>query len=459
MRKLIATLGLVVITASASPAWAQAKLAPRAKSLKQLLELVKGGWRADSTQIKAREAEFKADRNNRKTLLKQAQATLTKLQKQSEALEKEFDHNEALVPKLEETLKTRLGTMGELFGVIRQMAGTARANLANSLVNIQYPGRGDKLEPLTKSRSLPSIDQLQTLWYQLQHEMIESGKVSRFATKVVTANGDEQELDVVRIGVFNAVARGKYLVANEKNSQLVELARQPSGRYLSTLKDLEQSQGGYVRVAIDPSGGQLLSVLVQTPTFLERIPFGGVIGYIIIALGLATFLLALLRLAYLTFVNMKVRLQQRSKQVKTNNPLGRVLGVYGQNPNMDTETLELKFDEAIIRESARLNRGLWAVKIVSVVAPLMGLLGTVTGMIQTFQAITMYGTGDPKTMAGGISEALVTTMLGLMVAIPLVLLHSWMSSMSRRMVEVMEEQSTGIVAKRREEICRADSAG
>jgi biopolymer transport protein ExbB len=456
MRKLIVILGMVALAGSA---WGQEKQAPRAKSLKELLKMVEGGWKTESQEIKQREAEFMADKNKRKVLLRQARATLAKLQKQSEALEKAFDNNEALVPKLEETLKTRLGTMGELFGVIRQMSGTARANLKNSLVNIQYPGRGDLLEPLTKSRTLPSIEQLQTLWYQLQHEMIESGKVVRFKTKVVTPDGDEREEEVIRIGVFNAVADGKYLVAGERNEKLVELARQPSGRYLSTLKNLEEAQDGYVRVAVDPSGGQLLSVLVQTPTFMERIPFGGVIGYIIIALGLGTLLLALLRLLYLAFVNLKVRLQQRSKEVKTNNPLGRVLSVYGQNPQMDTETLEHKFDEAIIRETARLNRGLWAVKIVSVVAPLLGLLGTVTGMIQTFQAITMYGTGDPKTMAGGISEALVTTMLGLMVAIPLVLLHSWMSSMSRRMVEVMEEQSTGIVAKRREEICNADAAG
>jgi len=456
MKKLIVILGVVALAGSA---WGQAKKPPRAKSLKELLKMVEGGWKAESTDIKKREAEFLANKNKRKAMLKEAQAALAKLQKRSEALEKQFDQNEALVPRLEETLKTRLGTMGELFGVIRQMAGTARANLTNSLTNIQYPGRGDKLEPLTKSRTLPSIEQLQTLWYQLQHEMIESGKVARFKTKVVTADGDEQEKEVVRIGVFNAVADGKYLVAGERNDKLVELARQPSERYLSTLKDLEAAKEGYVRVAVDPSGGQLLSVLVQTPTFMERIPFGGVIGYIIIALGLGTLLLALLRLAYLAFVNLKVRLQQRSKEVKTNNPLGRVLSVYGQNPNIDTETLEHKFDEAIIRETSRLNRGLWAVKIVSVVAPLLGLLGTVTGMIQTFQAITMYGAGDPKTMAGGISEALVTTMLGLMVAIPLVLLHSWMSSMSRRMVEVMEEQSTGIVAKRREEICSADTAG
>jgi biopolymer transport protein ExbB len=457
MKRLIGVLGLIVATALA--ARAQEAKPQKAKSLQELLEMVRGGFKTESAEMQKREAEFLSDKNRRKALLKEAQATLAGLQKRSEVLEKQFDSNEALVPKLEETLKTRLGTMGELFGVIRQMAGETRANLQLSLVSAQYPGRADRLAPLAQSKSLPSIEQLQELWYQLQHEMIESGKVVRFRANVVTDEGQEKEMDVIRIGVFNAVAESKYLVFNERIGKLVELGRQPTQRYLSTVKDLEEAKEGYVRVAVDPSRGQLLSLLVETPTFMERIPFGGVIGYIIIALGLATLFLALLKILYLLFVGTKVRLQQRSQDIKTSNPLGRVLEVHSKNPQADTETLERKLDEAILRESARLNRGLWAVKVVSVVSPLLGLLGTVTGMIQTFQTMMLFGTGDPKLMAGGISEALVTTMLGLMVAIPLVLLHSFMSSMCRRMVEVLEQQTTGIIARRREEICRADSAG
>lgn len=457
MKSILRCIGLLTVVAFAVPAGAQqAEKLPT--SLGELLQKVKNGWREQSQENKKREAEFLAAKNKQAKLLKQAQATLKKLQARSEALEKQFNNNEAELPKLEETLKIRLGTMGEMFGVIRQVAGDTRTQLENSLISAQLPGRGKQLAPLTHSRTLPSIKQLETMWYLLQQQMIESGKVVRFKTNVVTADGDEKMLDVIRVGPFNAVANNRYLNWMPDVHKLVALARQPSRRYLTTVEDLEQAKKGYVRFAVDPSRGSLLSLLVQTPTFWEQIDFGGLIGYIIIVLGLATLALALLRLLILGFVSLKVRRQKSRKEAKPNNPLGRILGIYSKNPNMDTETLETKLDEAIMRETAKMDRFLWAVKIVSVVSPLLGLLGTITGMIKTFQAITLFGTGDPKLMAGGISEALVTTMLGLMVAIPLVLLHSWMKSISRGVIEVLEEQSTGILAQRREELCRVDPA-
>jgi biopolymer transport protein ExbB len=251
----------------------------------------------------------------------------------------------------------------------------------------------------------------------------------------------------VRVGVFNAVSRGKYLAWQPDVRKLTEIARQPPSRYVSTVGDLE-SATDTVRFAIDPSRGSILSLLVQTPDTIERLQYGGIIGYLIIGLGVLGFIIGLLRLVYLFLVGSRVRSQQKAAEPKANNPLGRVLAVAKQNPDLDTESLELKLDEAILREQAGLERFLWLIKVVSVVAPLMGLLGTVTGMIRTFQAITLFGTGDPKLMAGGISEALVTTMLGLIVAIPLVLMHSWVSSMSRDLMDVIGEQSAGIIARR-----------
>jgi biopolymer transport protein ExbB/TolQ len=183
--------------------------------------------------------------------------------------------------------------------------------------------------------------------------------------------------------------------------------------------------------ALDPSRGSILKVLIQTPGFIERIKFGGTVGYTIIVLGLLAGFLAIVRWVVVFLTGRKVAAQKKSDQVSDTNPLGRVLGVYESNREADVETLELKLDEVILRESASLDKLLWAVKVVSVVAPLMGLLGTVTGMIRTFQAITLFGTGDPKMMASGISEALVTTMLGLYVAIPLVLLHALVSNTSK----------------------------
>ena len=143
-----------------------------------------------------------------------------------------------------------------------------------------------------------------------------------------------------------------------------------------------------------------------------------------------------------------VKAQSSAKKPNANNPLGRVMKVGNDNLDKDIETLELKLAEAIMSERPAIERGINVVKIISVVAPLAGLLGTVTGMIVTFQQITLFGTGDPKIMAGGISQALVTTVLGLVVAIPTTLAHSFLQSSARSVVDVLEEQATGIVAEK-----------
>ncbi|RME20472.1 MAG: hypothetical protein D6806_16290 [Deltaproteobacteria bacterium] len=431
-------------------------------SLDQLLEKVRQGWRTESELNKKREEFFRAEHAKQLKMLKEAKAELERQKKLSEKLELTFDKNEAEIARLEQTLQTRMGTMGELFGVIRQMAGDAMGQLKSSLVAAQYPGREKLIKPLVVSKGLPTIEQLHTLWYLLQQEMVESGKVVRFTAPVITPTGEEKQMKVVRVGVFNAVADGKYLGWDIKadNPKLKVMPRQPASRYLDGVKDLENATEGYVRFAVDPSEGQILSLLVDTPTFKERISYGGVIGYIIIVLGLLAMLGAIIRFVYLAVVSVLVKKQRLSKKASPRNPLGRILLIHEQNPALEISALESKLDEAILRESTKLNRFLWAIKIVSVVAPLLGLLGTVTGMIRVFQDIMLMGTGDPKIMAGGISEALVTTMLGLMTAVPLVLLHSLLISMSRRVVEVLELQSAGIVARRREEACEdASQAG
>ena len=117
----------------------------------------------------------------------------------------------------------------------------------------------------------------------------------------------------------------------------------------------------------------------------------------------------------------------------------------------DVETLELKLAEQILVERSSIDTGIWLVRLISVVAPLLGLFGTITGMINTFQAITLFGTGDPKTMANGISEALVTTMLGLMTAIPATFMAAIMANYAKNILTVLEEQSTGMIAAASEE--------
>jgi biopolymer transport protein ExbB len=424
--------------------------APKAKSLDELLRQVKSGWRTERADIKKREEDFKKAKQSQASKLAQAKAERLREEARSERMEAEFEANEKQISELEDDLRKQLGTLGELFGVVRQVAGDTRGHVDNSVVSSQIPDRAAFLEELGQSRSLPSIDHLERLWYTLLQQMTESGKIVRFNTTVIDADGQETARDVIRVGVFNAISGGKYLRWLPEVGKLSELSRQPPSRYLSTVSNLEAATSGLNTFAIDPSRGSILAMVIETPSQRERIAQGGPIGMTIIGIGLLAGVVGLMRLAVTLVVGRKVKAQQRSDKANDGNPLGRVLGVYEENRNTDIETLELKLDEAILRESAKLDRFLWAIKVVSSVAPLMGLLGTVTGMIRVFTTITLVGTGDPKMMASGISEALVTTMLGLLVAIPLVLIHAFVSSRKKEIVEVLQEQSTGLVARRAE---------
>ncbi len=227
------------------------------------------------------------------------------------------------------------------------------------------------------------------------------------------------------------MADGKYLEMNPVTGTVAELLRQPASRYADGINALQQSNGNIVEFGLDPTGGSILGLLVQAPNMAERIDQGGLVGYIILAVGAVGLLLALERLISLTLIKLRVDRQLKSTEVRNDNPLGRLLQVRAQFPHADTETLELKLTEAILGEVPKLSRNLTIIKIISVVAPLMGLLGTVTGMIVTFQAITLFGTGDPKLMAGGISTALVTTVQGLVVAIPMTLLYAMLNTRSK----------------------------
>ena len=280
--------------------------------------------------------------------------------------------------------------------------------------------------------------------------MTQQGQVVRYRARVLTLEGQIEERDVVRAGPFSAMSRGRYLLWEPAQEKLRELTRQPPSKYLNTVQDFENTTSGFARLAVDPSRGSLLNALTDTPNAQERVSQGGYVGYTILVLGISAGVLGLFRWVIVSFTSRKVAAQQKSDYASDDNPLGRVLSVFEQNRQADAETLELKLDTAVLRESSKLERFLWLVKTVSVVAPLLGLLGTVTGMIQTFQAITLFGAGDPKMMAGGISEALVTTMLGLMTAIPLVLLYDTLSNSTRRIIDVLDEQSAGLIAARSE---------
>lgn len=429
-----------------------------AKSLDELLGFVKQGQINEARENKKREAEFIRAKASQAKLVSMAKAERTREEKRSAKLEATFEQNELKVADKQRQLKERLGTLTELFGHLTSTAGDLRGNFSNSIISAQFPNRevflDEMIAKMSGAEKLPSIEEIERLWFELQREMTESGRIVTFEKEVSHPGGEKSVAKVLRVGSFNLVSEdGSYLQYIPETGSLTELSSQPSGPYLGWAKGAAASTEGFSAFGVDPTGpagGSYLAALINTPTLMERFEQGGNIGKAIAAVGIFAFILAIWRLFVLTIINAKVSAQLKSDKANTNNPLGRVLMVHEQNPTMDTETLELKLSEAILREVPKIEFGLNLLKIIAAIAPLMGLLGTVTGMIITFQAITIFGAGDPKAMAGGISGALVTTVLGLLVAIPTVLLHTLTSGQAKKVVQVLDEQSTGLIAEHTE---------
>jgi len=433
---------------------ANAQTGDDARSMAELLQLIEQGQARDSQEARQRESAFAQARNQQQSLLNQARAERTRQENVSAQLEQQFEENQQRIITARQALDERLGALKELFGVLQTVAGDTQGVFNTSLTNIQYPDRGEFLVELGSkmagASSLASIADIERLWAMLHQEIVESSRVVRFNNLVTKADGQQEEMEVVRVGSLNIINENGYLKHDSQEGTLTELARQPESRYTSTTGDLLDADSGVVSFGVDVTRGTILGLLVESPTIKDRIEQGGIVGYCIIALGIVGLLIAIWRWFGLTGDSRKVSAQLKRETASTDNPLGRVLAAYESNRGADTETVELKLSEAALKEMPGLTKGLLFIKVVSAVAPLMGLLGTVTGMIKTFQVITLYGAGDPKMMAGGISQALMTTVLGLVVAIPMVLLHTVVSGQSRKIINILQSQSAGIVAQHSE---------
>ncbi|MGQ8364895.1 MotA/TolQ/ExbB proton channel family protein [Glaciecola sp. 1036] len=426
----------------------------KALDLDALLKQLEEGKFAQTQQNKQREADFVSQRAEQERILRETTARRDALLRQSEQLETQFEENEFKLADLNGALDNRLGSLKELFGVLQQVAGDTKNKFYNSVISAQIPGRAEFLDEMAQSMGnsskLASIEEIERVWFEIQREMTESGKVTKFTAEVVEAGGSKVNKEITRVGPFALVANGKYLDYDSVTETVAELIRQPQPRFLSSIEELEASDGELVQFGLDPTGGSILGLLVQAPSLKERVEQGGIVGYIILIVGAIGLALALVRLVGLSITQLGVNKQLKSDEFKDSNPLGRVMQVRDKYPHADTESLELHLTEAILGEVPKLGRFLTIIKIISVVAPLMGLLGTVTGMIITFQQITLFGTGDPKLMAGGISTALVTTVLGLVVAIPMTLLYAILNTRSKNIVYVLQEQAAGVIAERAE---------
>lgn len=445
MKKLIITLAAIAAAVTGAPAWSQGN------DLQQLLQEVKRARTQLSEENQEREARFRRERDNQRALLREVQSDLARAEQRSDQLTAQFNQNETQLAEMNENLRVQVGNFGELFGVFRQMAGDTVGTIRSSIITAQHDDRMETAQRLAEIKGLPAIEDIEALQELLLSEMVHSAQVVRFPDTIVRADGTAEDAEVVRVGVHNLSTGDRFLTYDTETGSIKSLPRQPRDRYREMAANLfEASPDEIVGMAVDPSRGSLLSLLIQAPSFKERVDQGGIVGYVTIGLGIIGLLIALWRWVYLGAVGTGIRRQLKSETPNENNPLGRILKVYHDNKNADPETLELKLDEAILREAPRLEKWQSAIKVLAAVAPLLGLLGTVTGMIATFQAITLFGTGDPKLMAGGISQALVTTVIGLVVAIPLVLLHSVVSGRSRAQIEILEEQTAGIIAQQAE---------
>ena len=425
-----------------------------ALTLSELVKAVKKSATESSAENKQRLAEFQRERNQQQKLLTNARNTLAELERNTDALKLEFDENEKTLASLETVRFERAGNLGEMQGSVKILAGDMRSRVENSLSSAQFDGRAEFLGELAAKKELPTIEDLKQLWFEMTREIAEQAKIVKFTAPVLNAEGEiENNVNVIRLGAFNAFDMdGNFLTWNAdglaNKGVLYRLDKQPTGKYKGLANAfVKASPGTVVHAPLDYTKGTILQMVVQTPSVKDKVKQGKEVGYVIIGLGILGLLLALWKFLSLFVSGSKIKRQLKSKTPSSSNALGRIMQIYTDNPNSDVETLELKMDEAILRETAPLESGLSFIKVMYVIAPLLGLLGTVVGMIATFQMITLFGTGDPKSMAGGISQALVTTVLGLVVAIPLTILHSVLQSMARKQSQVLEEQSAGIIAR------------
>ncbi len=447
---ILATLIMAIGVASVH---AQKKVESDAQSMEQLLDYIRQGVDRDQKDLQQREDRFRRNQRERNRLTQTAKRERNKESARSTRLERLVESNKIKIDNKKKQLEETLGGLTELFGHLIASAGDLRGGFETSIIGVHFPDRIPFLTALIEKAStgenLPSIKDFEQLWLIMNREMVESGKVVKFQSQVSNPAGEIESRNVVRIGSFNIVDEdGNYLSYRE--GKLGELPRQPSGGYLSWAEDLAVADDGYHPIGVDPTGptgGTFLSALIDSPTLIERWQQGGIIGYIITGVGVFAVLLALWRLLALFGVAGRVSWQlKNTDNPNKNNPLGRVFAVASGEQNL--EALEIKVTEAVLKEVPKLESGQALLKIIAGIAPLMGLLGTVTGMILTFQGIVIFGAGDPKAMAGGISQALVTTVLGLLVAIPTVLLHTLVSGRSKKIIQILEEQSTGLIATR-----------
>ena len=443
MKQVLNSLVLAAAVMSAS------FTATAAGELDKLLDQVKKDRISEGQLNKKREREFASAKANKQALLTKAKNELKAEKDRGVRLQKQYAQNEKTLAVRAAELDTAQGTLGEMFGVVRRAANNTIGSVSSSIISSQYPGRAELFAQLAEARELPTTKELEELWIGLQTEMTESGKVVKFEGEVSKLAGGVDVEQITRVGSFNLVKdSGNYLIYNSDVQTIQPLGKEAEAHFRSSAENLANASAGeLVPFYLDPSRGGILRLNTQKATLEDRYEQGGTPGYVITAVLALGFLIAIMSLFTTITEGSAIKKQLRdTSNPSDKNALGRILKIYQENKGSDVENLELKLDEAILRETPRIERGINTIKILAAVAPLLGLLGTVIGMIETFQQITLFGTGDPKLMAGSISMALVTTAMGIIAALPLIFVHSIVHARAKTIIHILDEQSAGIIA-------------
>jgi biopolymer transport protein ExbB len=414
--------------------------------MQALLESVRKDRIEEAREDQARERRFVQMHDQRQSMLEAARAALSRERARAEPLSEAWTERQTELNALRERHAEVTGELGDLQALFSRTVEAMRETLATSLTALDHPDRLAALAQLTRIDGMPAAADLEALWELMLGEAIATGEVSRFPNPVVDETGVTHEGTVVRAGDFNVVSNGRYLRRDPRTGGLAEAGTQPSGPARGMAAEFGVIEAGTAPLAVDPQRGAALAALQGAPDWTTRIRQGGVIGYLIVALGIAGLFLTIERWVSLSRTGRRMERQRSHDVPDSGNPLGRLLRVRDGSGNGDLETLALRLDEAILTEIPSLRRGLGALSVIAAVAPLLGLLGTVTGIIETFQALTLYGAGDPRMLSGGISLALVTTVMGLIVAIPLVMSHSILSAKSNAVVQVLDETAAALTA-------------
>lgn len=452
--RLAATALLAVLTL-------QAPLAQAAvPALDELLGLIREKAVAENNANREREARFNRELQEQEQRLQQALSQRNAAEARSNQLSANYDANEVRIEEMQVLLELHQGNLGELFGVTRQIAGDAAGVLGSSLISAQLAppaggeNRVDFMRRIAGATELPSLLELERLWMELLNEMVEDAKVVRFSAPVQDVEGTVSEREVVRVASFTAASDGEFLSWLPNAQALAVMTRQPPEgelRNLAASLQTASAGNGYVEAVVDPARGALLGLIVERPDVFERIAEGEVIGYLIIFVGAIGVVAALFQYSYLLWARMAVRAQERQiDRPSANNALGRVLLAVqaGSGPAEELpEILELRISEARLREVLRLERFQSFLRLAVSAGPLLGLIGTVVGMIITFESITASGSSDPKLMAQGIGQAMIATVLGLGVAIPLLFINTGLGALSRSVIHTLEERGTELMAK------------